>query len=77
MPERVPEAPVQLTVHSIVFLSVRKTLDRIASLTRCLCAETSHFFAICFTQTVALQQKISTLWNMRAFLYAPFVSSTL
>ena len=43
MPERVPEAPVQLTVHSIVFLSVRKTVI-VSPLGRIRCMWQLHTF---------------------------------
>jgi hypothetical protein len=76
MPERVPAAPVQVTVHSILFPCVSSALN--AGILSGFGGDQLYKFLHFETLNLLQRNKNTrTITNRRAFLHAPVVSSTL
>ena len=76
MPERVPAAPVHVTVHSILFPCVSSALY--AGILSGFGDDQLYKFLHFETLNLLQRNKNTrTIANMRAFLHAPVVSSTL
>jgi hypothetical protein len=79
MPERVPAAPVQVTVHSIGgFLQkvgvLGQTSQQVPMVAKPFFDDFLHFVNLTMLQC---SKNTRTIANKRAFLHAPVVSSTL
>jgi hypothetical protein len=79
MPERVPAAPVQVTVHSIgcFFLRGAAMVHGRWSCAYGNQATFGDFLHLAIPQMLQCNKNARTIANKRAFLHASFVSSTL
>jgi hypothetical protein len=76
MPERVPAAPVQVTVHSILFPCVSTALNA-RILSGLAGVQLYKFLQMDTANLLQCNKNTRTIEHRRAFLHGPVVSSTL